>query len=169
MTTAAGRRAEFRTEGEVAVSMAAPAQRVYDLIADVERVGEWSPECRRAAWIDGASGPAVGARFRGWNRWKLSRWSRLCEVIEAEPGRSFAFRTVPGRGPSADSTVWRYDIAPSADGCVVTESYRVEVRPRSWFVPFIRRSMPHHFDMRPHMEQTLHAIKAASEAPRSGP
>lgn len=159
----------FRTSGSVTVSMAAPADRVWGLIADVTRIGEWSPECRRADWMDDASGPAVGARFRGHNRWKLNRWSRVCEVLVAEAGRTFAFRTVPGFGPTADSTTWRYDIVPTDGGCEVTQSYEITTPPKRWFGPVIRRLMPHHLDMRPHMAQTLKAIRACAEQDRAAP
>lgn len=157
-------RQELLTSGAVTVAMAAPPDAVYELIADVTRIGEWSPECHRAEWIDGVDGPAVGARFRGHNRWKLNRWARICEVVAAEPGRCFAFRTIPARGGAADSTTWRYDVVRSDTGCEVTESYEITIRPKSWFIPIIRRFMPHHLDMRPHMEQTLEAIRAAAEA-----
>ena len=82
-----------RRSGSVTVSMAAPAEVVWSLVADVTRIGEWSPECRRADWLDGAAGPGIGVRFRGHNRWKLNRWSRVCEVVEAEPGRVFGRST----------------------------------------------------------------------------
>lgn len=154
----------FRAGGSVTAQMAAPAEEVWHLIADVTRIGEWSPECHRAAWIDGAEGPAPGARFRGHNRWKMNRWARICEVVEAEPGASFAFRTVPGFGPSADSTTWRFDIVPTGQGCEVVQSYEITTPPKGWFQPVIRWLMPHHLDMRPHMTRTLEAIKACAEA-----
>jgi hypothetical protein len=153
----------FRPGGSVSTAVEASAEEVWQLVADVTRIGEWSPECHRAAWIDGADGPAVGARFRGHNRWKLNRWSRVCEVVEAEPGRAFAFRTVPGFGPSADSTTWRYDIVPTDGGCEVMQSYEITTPPKRWFQPVIRRLMPHHLDMRPHMSRTLEAIRDCAE------
>ena len=51
--------------GSVTVHMAAPADRVWDLVSDVTRVGEFSPETFEAEWLGGASGPAIRARFRG--------------------------------------------------------------------------------------------------------
>ena len=49
----------------VTVHMAAPPEQVWDLVSDVTRIGSYSPETFEAEWIDGATGPAVGARFRG--------------------------------------------------------------------------------------------------------
>lgn len=159
---------ELRHGGSVTVEMAADPHAIYQLVSDVTRIGEWSPECCRAEWLGAAAGPAVGARFKGHNKWKLNRWARVCEVVEAEPGRVFAFRTVPGRGPSADSSTWRYEIESIESGSRVTESYEITKMPQSWFMPFIRRFMPHHLDMRPHMQQTLAALKSEAERVSSG-
>ena len=38
---------------EEAVDVAAPAGVVYGLLADLPRMGEWSPECRGATWRRG--------------------------------------------------------------------------------------------------------------------
>ena len=99
-------------KGGARVYIDAPPERVYQLVSDVTRMGEWSPECRRCRWLDGAEGPAVGARFRGYNRRGWLRWSMLCRVTSAEPGRVFAFETVaPIKGAQSR---WRYDIQPEA-------------------------------------------------------
>ena len=45
------------TNDEVTIDVSAPPERVYGLISDITRMGEWSPECRRCEWIDGATGP----------------------------------------------------------------------------------------------------------------
>ena len=50
---------------QVVLEIDAPPEVVYDLVADVTRTPEFSPEVRRCTWLDGATGPAVGARFRG--------------------------------------------------------------------------------------------------------
>ena len=49
----------------VTVHMNAPPEQVWDLVSDVTRIGSYSPETFEAEWLDGATGPAVGARFRG--------------------------------------------------------------------------------------------------------
>ena len=159
---------DIRTSGSVTLAIDADPTVVYDLVSDVTRIGEWSPECRRAHWLGDHTGPAVGARFKGHNRWKVNRWARICEVVEAEPGRSFAFRTVPGRGPSADSSTWRYSIEPDGSGSRVTESYEITKMPQAWFLPIIKRFMPHHLDMRPHMLETLEALRAEAERVTAG-
>ena len=153
----------MRTSGEITVHMAAPAERVYALVADVTRIGQFSPECRRASWVGDVRESVPGARFRGRNKaGVLLRWSRTCEVLTAEPGREFAFRTIPTwRDP--DSTVWRYRFQPAADGIEVTESYEIVLLPPRPLVALYGRLLPQHMDMRPHLRRTLEAIKQAAE------
>jgi hypothetical protein len=79
-------------------------------------MGRPSPECVGGTWLDGATGPAVGARFKGRNKRGIARWSTTNEVVEADPGRAFAFRT------KQSGTQWRYALEPDGDGTVVTES-----------------------------------------------
>src|ERR1700742_3127823 len=103
--------------------MAAPPQKVWDLVRDVTRIGSYSPETFKAEGIEGAPGPAVGARFRGHvkrNGVGPVYWTN-CTVSACEPGRAFAFGVgAPGKKVL---TVWRYDIVPAEGGSDVTESF----------------------------------------------
>ena len=82
------------TSGKAATTIAVLPQVLYDLVSDVRRMGEWSPECRRCEWIDGAIGPAVGARFKGSNAHGHARWSTTTKVVAAESDVSS--RSSPG-------------------------------------------------------------------------
>lgn len=85
----------LRHDSEHGIVAASP-ERIYELVADMPRMGEWSPECQRVEWTDGAVAPAAGARFIGHNRGGpggLIRWSRRGRVLVADPGREFAFVT----------------------------------------------------------------------------
>ncbi len=108
--------------GEASVVVDAPPDRVWAMVADVTRMGEWSPETERAEWVDGADGAVVGARFKGYNRRGRSRWATTCEVIAAEPGRQFAF-AVGGR--EKPSTIWRYTFEAVGTATRVTESFEI--------------------------------------------
>lgn len=52
----------------VEVAIAAPPESVHELLADITRMGQWSPECVRCRWIGAASAAVPGARFRGTSR-----------------------------------------------------------------------------------------------------
>jgi len=112
-------------KGSVTVHIAAPAELVWDLVSDVTRIGEFSPETFEAQWLDGASGPRAGARFRGHVR-RNGRgpvyWT-TCTVTASEVGREFAF-SVGGPGGTTVNT-WRYQLEPVADGTDVTESFEL--------------------------------------------
>jgi hypothetical protein len=161
----------MRSEGSATIVVGAPARAVYELVADVTNVGALSPECRSAQWVGEPAAPVPGARFRGRNvARRVVRWSRLCEILVADPGREFAFRTIPTL-TKPDSTVWRYRFEPADGGTAVTESYEIVKMPPRLLVALIQRVLPHHVDMRPHLERTLEALKRAAEtgtgAPRS--
>ena len=112
----------------VTIHMAADAETIWDLVSDVTRIGEYSPETFEAAWLDGATGPEVGARFRGHvlrNGRGPTYWT-TCIVTVCEPGRDFAF----GVGPSGKPiNVWRYRLEPTATGTDVTESFELSRTP----------------------------------------
>jgi uncharacterized protein YndB with AHSA1/START domain/hemerythrin-like domain-containing protein len=148
----------MRAGGSVERVVPAPPEAVWALLADVTRTGEWSPECRGARWLDGATAPVPGARFRGVNRWGLVRWTRDCEVVTAEPGRELSWRTVP-QGTKSDSTLWRFRLEPVEGGTRVEQSYEVLVPlPEALQRVIVRSLMPHHADMRPHMARTLERL-----------
>jgi len=50
---------------EVSRQIAAASETVWSLVADVTRMAEWSPTVQRVEWVGEASGPEIGARFRG--------------------------------------------------------------------------------------------------------
>jgi len=142
--------------------VAAPAERVWAMVADITRMGEWSPENERATWTRGR-GPEVGARFRGVNRNGTRRWSTTGTVSAADPGRLFAFRITAGGLRIAE---WRYEFEPIAGGCRVTEVW-IDRRGRiakalGKPVSGIGERAEHN---RAGMEVTLDRLKAAAEAP----
>ncbi len=159
----------FQSQGVVDLFIDAPADAVYERIADVTATGDRSVECRSCEWLAGSPPGTVGARFRGRNRSGIFRWSRVCEVTAAEPGRLFSFRTVPERfDPTrADSTTWSYTLKPEGSGTHVTHAYEITkwpVRPLQWLYA---RMLPQHRDMRPQMAHTLEALRAELEGPSS--
>ena len=108
----------------VTVHMECPPQRAWELVSDITRMGEYSPEVVEAEWLGGATGPAVGARYRGHVRrnenWPLLYWT-TCEITECVPGEVFEFAVVMGNRPV---NTWRYEFRPAPGGGTdVTESF----------------------------------------------
>ena len=91
------------------LAVAAPADVVYGLIADLPRMGEWSPECERVTWRGGATSAAKGAQFWGYNRAGSLRWMTQGEVVTAQHGRHLAFEISFGLMKIAR---WEYFIIP---------------------------------------------------------
>jgi hypothetical protein len=149
---------------QVTVQIDAPPEAVYELVADVTRTPEFSPEIQRCTWLDGVTGPAVGARFEAVN--KVTRgpaWKNRPVVTAAQPGREFAFsRTEKFSG----TLVWRYRLEPDGTGTRLTESYEV-TRPISrlgWFI--IGRLFGCHdrrTELRVGMDQTVQRIRETAE------
>ncbi len=102
----------------------APAEAVWQIIADVTRVGEWSHECRGARLLGGARAAAPGVRFRGHNGSGVFRWSRSCVFTVVEPPRALVWRT-GGLWGRVDSTQWRIDLEPAAGGTRIVQTYQV--------------------------------------------
>ena len=112
---------------EITRDIAASPEAVYDAIADVTRMGEWSEECHACAWHDGFDGPAVGAKFDGHNRNGDHEWTTQGTVVEADRGRAFTFQCSMYDFHYA---TWGYRIEPTDAGCRVTE-WSEDLRPES--------------------------------------
>ena len=146
----------------VTVHIDAPADRVYELVSDLPRMGEWSPENVGGHWMGGATGPAPGIKFRGKNRNGNRRWTTLCTVIEARPGEAFVFDVYSG--PMAVAR-WSYRIAPSNGGCDVTESWNDKRwRPFASLSSVVTGVKDRPAFTRTSIETTLANLKAAAEA-----
>lgn len=146
----------------VEVTIDAPPERVWSLVTDITRMGEWSPVCTGGEWLDEPSTPVVGARFVGHSRQAGARWSRECVVTSAEPGREFSFHTI-FRGHEA--TRWRYCFEQTTGGTRVVESYEVLVMPR-WVRAFRRvpgMTNKSQRDTRRAMVVTLERLKGTAE------
>ncbi len=109
----------------VDVVMHAPVEAVWDLVTDVTRIGEFSPETFEAKWTRGSTGPEVGATFAGHvkrNGVGPTYWSP-CRVSVCEPLRHFEFSVGPD---AAAVNNWGYRLEPVPGGTRVTEYFRLE-------------------------------------------
>jgi uncharacterized protein YndB with AHSA1/START domain len=111
--------------GEVSLWMAAPPERVWALVSDVTRIGEFSPETFEAAWTRGSNGPAEGAYFKGHvkrNGVGPTYWTP-CRVTRCVPDREFEFTVGTDRVAVNN---WGYRLAAENGGTRVTEYFRLE-------------------------------------------
>lgn len=145
------------------VSIAAPADAVWDMIADVTRMGEWSPECYACRWFGRKKEPVVGARFAGFNKRGWVRWVTTNVVEEADRGRSFVFRT------RETGVRWGYRLEADGAGTTTLTETRDLSDARTWLIrlsgPFVGGMDKHADELREGMRWTLARIKAAAEAP----
>lgn len=147
------------TKDQVQRHVAATPEQIYRLVSDVTRTPEWSPEVIGCRWLDGATGPAVGARFTARNKRRWFAWSNTPVVDVVDPGREFAFhRTERGGG----SIRWSYLLEPAPDGttAVVLRYDVLQPVPRGLHVVlrllFGVRDLEH--DLRANMEISLDRI-----------
>ena len=112
-------------KGQVTVRMDAPPEKVWALVSDVTRIGEFSPETFEARWTRGSTGPEVGASFKGHvkrNGVGPTYWSP-CQVTACVPNEVFEFSVGTD---DTTLTTWGYRLEPDGDATFVTEYYRLE-------------------------------------------
>ena len=153
------------TRDDHAIVIGAAPERIYDLVADMPRMGEWSPECQRVEWEGGSTGPVEGATFVGHNRGGprgIFNWSRRGRVLVADRGREFAFATEEG---GRESTEWRYRFEAVDGGTRVTESYDVKWIP-AW-ARIVDVPTNRHRELLEAMRHTLEQLKRVAEGQHS--
>lgn len=99
------------------VDIDAPAATVWELISDLRRMPQWSPQCR---WMKPFGPVRQGTRTLNLNRRKRMFWPTTCTVVEVVPDRKLAFRV------DANNTIWSYELEPSGEGTRLIESRHAE-------------------------------------------
>lgn len=118
-----------RAEAEVFVN-AMPSQ-VWPVVSDIELSARFSPELQRVEWLDGATGPASGARFAGYNQNEhLGDWRSVSEIVEFTPEHHFAWAVVAidtrlgelSGTPTEPIATWRFTLTPTDGGTRVVHN-----------------------------------------------
>jgi Polyketide cyclase / dehydrase and lipid transport len=137
---------------------------LYAIVSDVTRQPETSPEIVKCTWLDGATGPAVGARFRAINHaGRLPDWPNKPVVTAADPGREFAFARTEA---FAGTVEWRYTFEAEGSGTRITESYTVtrNITIVGWFIiDTLYGLKDRQSDLRDGMTATLERLAAIVE------
>lgn len=149
------------------IQISAEPAAVYDLIADVSAVGQFSPEATGA--LGAGARLSVGDTFWGTNRRGPWIWATRCRVTSADQGVAFAFDVDFGPFPISS---WTYEIQAVEGGCSVTESWvdrregrrgKLVSRAGSVLIPG-----PRDEHNRRSIRQTLEALKVAAESGPTG-
>lgn len=154
---------------EVRTWIEAPPERVWAVVADVELMPDMSDELQSVEWLDGATGPAVGARFLGRSKHDaLGEWATTSHVVECEAPRVLAWAVVDPDDPIA---IWRFRLEPKDGGTELSQwmqmgpgrsglSFAIDQMPdKEQKIVFVRmREFEHN------MTATLEHIKRSVEA-----
>lgn len=115
-----------RVDYEVEVALS--PERMWDLVTDVSRIGEWSPETVYSAWLGAESGwRRAGGRFVARNQYTPELSAEVvCVVTESERPRVFAWAVADDDGTVEHAgSLWRYEFRPggSPDRTLVRQTF----------------------------------------------
>jgi uncharacterized protein YndB with AHSA1/START domain len=153
---------------EVETYIDAPPSRVWELVTDIELPARFSAEFQGATWLDDASGPAVGASFRGRNQHQaVGEWETTSFVVACERERVFGWAVIDPAHPSAS---WRFELQPEGTGTRLKQWAQVGPGPSGLSVAIeqrpdkeeriIERRLEEH---RENMRRTIEGIKELAE------
>ena len=140
----------------------APPQEVWEIISDLESMGNLSPENSGGRWEKGVTGIEKGAIFRGKNKNGFRQWSTKVLITECEPPKKLSFSLRVG---GKEWCEWSYQIDEVEDGCVVTESWtdmRTKLQEKiGWLVSGVSDRASHNLK---NMEVTLENLALLAES-----
>jgi uncharacterized membrane protein len=154
---------------EVRTWVSAPPARVWEIVSDIRLMPAMSGELQSVEWLDGASGPATGARFAARSRHEaLGEWDSTSQVVECAPERVFGWAVGDPADPAAR---WRFRLEPKDGGTELSEwvqlgpgrsglSLAIEQMPdKEQKIVFVRMR-----EFERNMTFTLDQVKALAEA-----
>lgn len=140
------------------VEVAASPESVWDVVSDVTRMSEWSPECRKVVVL-GSPKQGVGTTMLGLNRRGWAMWPTTSKVVRYEPVKVLAWKT------RESGATWSYELEASNSGTTLTgrrelPSYTVGTR---LMAPLIGGAQGHDEELGEGIRTTLDRIKAVVE------
>jgi len=142
------------------ITIAASPERVFALVSDLALMGSWSPENTGGQWLDGATGPQLGARFEGTNENDGDTWSTVATVTAFEPSTRFAFHVT---WQDSDISDWEFVLNGTESGCELRESWS-DRRPQSMLDEDAAEGFNRADFTVGSIRTTLERLRAASEA-----
>lgn len=100
------------------IDINAPVSKVWALVSDLNRMPQWSPQCRLMKAIGGPI--RQGSRTVNLNRRKFLFWPTTSRITEFIPEKKLAFRV------NENGTVWSYELEPTDAGTRLTETRHAE-------------------------------------------
>jgi hypothetical protein len=127
-----------RPTTEVELIIDAPPAVVWPLVCDIGVPAEFSSEFQGGQWLDGATGPSLGARFLGRNYHEAAgTWETVSTVCEFEPDRLFGWAV---GDPDVPAAQWRFALEPAGSGTVIRQW--MQIGPGESGVSELIRQMP---------------------------
>jgi uncharacterized protein YndB with AHSA1/START domain len=141
------------------IEVAASPDQVWNVVSDVRRTGEWSPECSQVLPLGRLR---AGALLVGVNRRNRVRWVTLSRVISFLPGQEIGWVVLTNRAE------WRYRLQPTATGTLIVHTRRTPRGEGRFAVLFTRALLGgqagHDDELEQGMNHGLQRIKAIVEA-----
>ena len=135
----------------------------FAVVTDLPNMGRLSPENTGGEWIGGATGPKVGAKFKGTNAREKDSWYTIAKVVTYDPPRQFTFNV---NFKMFHIARWDFSIEPTPGGCRVTETWtdrrNALVRKQGDADGFVRAEFT-----KDSIRQTLERLKERCERPES--
>lgn len=151
---------------EDSIEIEAPRDRVWDVISDIRRLAEWSPQVESTRLSGDHEVVELGTRFTNLNRHGELTWKTHGTIVTFEPGHEIAFRI------EENWAIWSFRIEESDHHTVILTQRRdapdgVSDLSRDLTEAFMGGQQVFTDTMRAGMRQTLREIEKTLRTPPS--
>ena len=144
------------------IEIAAPEARVWELVSDVRRMPEWSPQVMSTRLRKGFDRCEIGTEFTNLNQEGELEWTTHAEIIRYDAEQAIAFRV------AENWVVWSFLLEAADGGTVLTQRREtpegISDLSLDWTDMFMGGQAAFTTRVRAGMRQTLERIKAAAES-----
>jgi uncharacterized protein YndB with AHSA1/START domain len=142
---------------EASTEIKATPEKVWAVVSDLQRMGEWSPQCRKVI-VRGGGPVTLGTKTINVNKRGLLVWPTTAKVIRFEENKEIAYRI------TENGSIWSFTITPSENGVKLTERREAPNNTKKVSQVLINVAMggekPFDAELVDGMNQTLGKIKA---------